>query len=238
MQSSTSRPGAAWRCGGAVLLVLSLALAGGLGYYVWRDHVLMADSQRKASDRLASAWAAQDPAHARSVTADLPEGTPFAQIQIPRFGEEWSYTILQGVSQETLARGPGHYPASVAPGEIGNFAIAGHRVGYSGVFDRANELQPCDLIVVTTATARYTYKVLPYAAGRPADCPPPTIDAPAGRQIVTPDRSEILNPVPGQAVDVPPREAFITLTTCHPRFSARQRMIIHGVLVSVGDRAS
>ncbi|WP_168172365.1 class E sortase [Pseudonocardia sp. EC080610-09] len=236
MVPTTARPGPArsgraWRRAGAALLVLALVLAGGLGYSVWRDHTVMAQGQQEAGAELVQAWAGQQAAPARSVTAGLAEGDPFARIQIPRFGDDWSYTILQGTSQDVLARGPGHYPRSADPGELGNFALAGHRVGHAGVFDRAAELQPCDPIVVTTATTHYTYKVLPYPGADATDCDLPAT-ATVGRQIVTPDASEVLNPVPGQAADTPPAAALITLTTCHPRYAAQQRMIIHGVLVA------
>ena len=45
----------------------------------------------------------------------------------------------------------------------------------------------------------------------------------AGSQV------DVIAPVPGDP-GATPTERFITLTTCHPMFSARERFIVHGTL--------
>lgn len=56
-------------------------------------------------------------------------GQAFSRIYIPRLGPDYQYAVLAGTSQDVLAAGPGHYMDTQAPGELGNFAIAGHRMG-------------------------------------------------------------------------------------------------------------
>jgi sortase A len=90
--------------------------------------------------------------------------------------------------------------------------------------------------VLETRDSWFVYRVLGDPAtgeftGDPSGIP--------GQQIVRPTDVDVISPVPGRAPGVEPTEAFLTLTTCHPRFSARQRLIIHarldGVAVSKAD---
>jgi sortase A len=123
-------------------------------------------------------------------------------------------------------------------------------VTHGAPFTNIDGLKSCDPLVVETATAWFVYRVLPmsnevlgWAAGKGAqeNCrgvaplPPPYRDVP-GQQIVTPDAVSVVGPesMPTSDVGIAPaaHARLITLTTCHPRFSARQRLIVHGVLVA------
>ena len=86
-------------------------------------------------------------------------GDAFALIRIPRFGHDYVRPILQGVDLDILDRGVGHYPESVKPGEVGNFAVAGHRVTYAKPFNKIAELKAGDAIVVETRDTWYVYRV-------------------------------------------------------------------------------
>ncbi|MCA2189840.1 class E sortase [Nonomuraea cavernae] len=137
-------------------------------------------------------------------------GTAVAMLRIPRLGRDYRYAVIEGVSTEDLKKGPGHYPGSAQPGQIGNFVISGHRTTYAAPFKRIGELRRGDEIIADARDARYTYRV-------------------TKQEIVRPDEVEVIAPVPGKP-DARPSRAVITLTTCHPEYSAAQRLIVHGVL--------
>jgi sortase A len=151
------------------------------------------------------------------------EGEPVLRLEVPRFGR--AFTVLEGVRTDVLARGPGRYPGSPAPGEPGNLALAGHRTTRGAPFDAADALRPCDPLVLRTRDAWWVYRVLPCAPGLPADY----ADVP-GVRVVAPGDRGVLAPVPGRP-GLAPTAALLTLTTCHPRFSARERLVVHAALV-------
>lgn len=191
----------------------------------------------------------------RTSRHDVVDGQGFAKLHIPSFGSDFQFTVLEGTTEDTLSVGPGHYTGTAFPGEDGNFAVAGHRVGKGAPFNDLDALRSCDAIIAETATAWYVYRVLPmdtevadWAVGRGTDptCAGSTGERTpvvplgglyagvVGRQIVLPSQSDVIAPVPGEPAAQPVEGeslALLTLTTCHPRFSARERMIIHGVLV-------
>ncbi|MCA1672476.1 MAG: class E sortase, partial [Actinobacteria bacterium] len=178
------------------------------------------------------------------------EGDGIARLFVPGFGSDYSFTVLEGTSAEILAAGPGHYTDTALPGQPGNFAVAGHRVGKGAPFNDLDLLESCDALVVETRTEWFVYRVLPLQGEAPgwaegegaqercrgvAPLPPPYPEVP-GKEIVPPSDGSVIAPVPGQPRDAalpPDAEArLITLTTCHPKFSARERLIVHGVLVA------
>jgi sortase A len=134
--------------------------------------------------------------------------------------------VLEGTAEDQLSRGPGHYVGTALPGQPGNLALAGHRVGKGSPFLDADQLRPGDPIVVETADSWFVYRVL----GDP-DTGDYTTDPSGipGQQIVRPTDVAVIAPTPG-AVGVAPSAAYLTLTTCHPKYSARQRLIVHAVL--------
>lgn len=129
-------------------------------------------------------------------------GDGVALIQIPKIGVE--RVVVEGIGIEDLKRGPGHYPGTSFPGEKGNVVISGHRTTYGAPFYRLDELQPGDEIRLTDRLDRLSvYKVTEQKIVRPTDL----------------------------TVVVPSDDARLTLTTCNPRFSAKQRLIIVASLV-------
>jgi sortase A len=125
-----------------------------------------------------------------------------AIIRIPKIGVDKA--VVEGVGVPDLKKGPGHYPTSPMPGQPGNAAIAGHRTTYGAPFYRLDELHPGDEIRVTTRQGRFRFSV-------------------ESTEIVKPSQTEVLDP---------PKDglAHLTLTTCNPRYSARQRLVVHAVL--------
>ncbi|MCY3631980.1 MAG: sortase [bacterium] len=138
------------------------------------------------------------------------QGLAVARIQIPRIGVD--KTVVEGVRVSDLRKGPGHYPATPIPGQAGNAAIAGHRTTYGAPFGEIDELLPGDEIIVTTIQGEFVYQVIEQGEGY-------------GHFIVPPTAIEVLEQ---NFRDHPNR---LTLTACHPKGSARQRIIVVGELV-------
>ena len=163
-------------------------------------------------------------------------GEAFAQLYIPTFGSDYRFAIIEGTNEDDLLRGPGRYADSQMPGEMGNFAVAGHRVGKGAPFNDLGKLETCDDIVVETQTERITYRVLPID-GEQVDCfngIPPEYSHVVGRHITTPGDVSVTNPVPES--DAAPNREILTLTTCHPQFSNAERMIVHAMEVEKEEK--
>ena len=93
---------------------------------------------------------------------------------------------------------------------MGNVALAGHRVTYGKPFNQIAELVTGDAVVLETEEAWFTYRV-------------------TTSEIVSPREVDVIAPVPGDPTAVP-TQRMLTLTTCHPMFSARQRYVVYAVL--------
>ncbi len=140
-------------------------------------------------------------------------GKAFALVHVPRFGTGYEPRIvLEGTDEETLQDGVGHYTGTALPGAVGNFALAGHRVTYGKPFNAVADLREGDAVMVETKDTWFTYRVREYL-------------------IVTPAQLEVIAPSPGSPGAVP-TERLLTLTTCNPMFSARERYIVHATLES------
>ena len=139
------------------------------------------------------------------------QGSAIARIQIPRINID--KTVVEGVRVSDLRKGPGHYPTTAFPGQEGNAAIAGHRTTYGAPFGEIDKLLPGDEIVVTTIQGQFTYQVLEQGEGH-------------GHLIVPPTAVEVLDQ---NFRDNPNR---LTLTACHPKGSARQRIIVVAELLN------
>jgi sortase (surface protein transpeptidase) len=226
------------------LIALGVGLALVVAVVVAVGDRSAAQAQRAAAADLDRTWRdGVDPLYAAAATA---AGTPLARLRIPALGPDGTSVLLEGTDDAVLARGPGHYTGTPFPGALGNAALAGHRVSRGAPFEGLGELTSCDAIVVETRDTVLTYRVLPFdgevqgwAEGKGSTPACAGVDVPTGdyaglvgRQIVTPDRVDVLAPVPGRP-GLQPSEPLrlLTLTTCHPRFSARERMVIHAVLV-------
>ncbi|MFN2496209.1 MAG: class E sortase [Pseudonocardiaceae bacterium] len=228
---------------GELLITLGLVVLLFVFYAVYVTDWLSAQRQREATAELNEQW--RNP---RGLADHPVEGDGIAKLYIPSFGPDYAFTVLEGTGANTLAIGPGHYPGTALPGQPGNFAVAGHRVGKGAPFNDLDLLSSCDAIVVETVDQWFVYRVLPlqgeaenWAASRArlpqcagvGPLPGPYADV-VGKQIVFPAQSEVIAAVPGRPglAPSPGQAGLITLTTCHPQFSARQRLIVHGVLVA------
>ena len=142
------------------------------------------------------------------------EGEAIAQLNIPALN--LSKTVVAGVGVEALRKGPGHYSHTPLPGMPGNSAIAGHRTTWGAPFGDINKLEPGDEILIQTVQGSFTYRVVEQMGGR-------------GHFIISPNRLDVLD----QDFDTYPNR--LTLISCHPKLTARQRIIVVAELV--GDPA-
>lgn len=188
---------------GAAVLVFVGYQAQGTGLYT-------AHAQFSLRHALQDDW---DPSSRPQPAAVAPAtlGSGVAILRVPRFGRDYVSVIVEGVGTADLRRGPGHYPASALPGAIGNFAVAGHRTTYGAPFARLDELQAGDALVLETRRSWLTYRV-------------------TESRVVAPTAVTVTAPVPGEA-GRRPTAALLTFTTCHPRHSDRQRLVVFGRLV-------
>jgi sortase A len=166
--------------------------------------------QSSLRNQLQHEWSAQpaskgDPK--RAAPRRVARGKGLAVLDIPKI-QLVNKVIVEGVGRDELRKGPGHVPSTVPPGQPGTFGVSGHRTTYGAPFYRLDELEKGDTITVVTRDAIYTYTVTRTAIVRPTD-------------------TQVLDNVSGPNGKL---KATITLTTCHPRYSARQRLVVFGDL--------
>jgi sortase A len=163
----------------------------------------------------------------------IPLGTGIAVLYIPRLGQDFHFTIVQGSVVPTdaqLEEGPAHYRNTALPGAVGNFAVAGHRVGKGEPFLNIDKLRAGDAVVLETKSQWYVYRVKGHPGGSdPQNSRDP--DGLPGREIVVPDDGNVLLPVPDHPGQHP-TERLMTMTTCHPKFTASHRMIVYSALAT------
>jgi len=135
-------------------------------------------------------------------------GDSLTRIQIPRIGVD--VVVVEGTTASALRAGAGHYPSTPLPCEAGNVAIAGHRTTYGKPFANIDRLTTGDLIILKTPIGACTYEV---------SRPPYVVD----KSDFTP-------------VQAPrdPTARELTLTSCHPKGSAKQRIIVKARFVRDG----
>lgn len=210
---------------GKALIVAGLLVLGFAGYQLWGTSLSESNAQADLTNSLASGSAVTSTdgnvkveqlaeelsavdATTAPPTAPPPLGDPVGIITIPKIGLQ--RVIVEGVAKAELKKGPGHYPGTPLPGQAGNSAIAGHRTTYGAPFNRIDELVPGDEIKVATPQGEFTYLVIP-APGQDSQA----------WYTVTPAQVEVLANM---------GDNRITLTACHPKYSAKQRIIVHGLL--------
>jgi sortase A len=125
------------------------------------------------------------------------------RITIPRLGVDT--TMYSGIRIPTLDRGPGHWPGSALPGEVGNVVVAGHRTSANRVFRYIEQIEPGDEIVFEDERGRFVYRAT---------------------------RTEIVDPYSGIWIIEPTDTPTVTLFACHPPGSVRERIVVFGELVT------
>ncbi|MBW3606446.1 MAG: sortase [Actinobacteria bacterium] len=155
------------------------------------------------------------PAAAGEPIAPLDDAAALARVEVRRPGAgpllDGPFYVGEGIAQAQIDRGPSHYPASALPGHDGNFAVAGHRTMHGAPFGDLDEVRHGDEVLVTDRAGRqFLYRV-------------------AEQRIVSPTDTWVVDPDPlGRGTPT------LTFTTCHPRYSARQRLVVWAELVPHG----
>lgn len=212
-----------WRVVGAtgrMMIRAGLLILLFVVYQLWGTGLATSAAQRRLSTRFSElqSTVVTDPSGGQPITApaDLPipePGDPIGRIQISRIGVD--FIMVQGVDLTYLKEGPGHFPQTPLPGQPGNSAFAGHRTTYKAPFNRIDELDPGDLITVTTLQGVFTYRV----DGHPGDPDQP----PVGHIVVSPKELGILDQGVGNR---------LTLMACNPKYSAATRIVVTATLTS------
>ncbi len=165
-----------------------------------------AQEQDRLADSLTREWARPPMPATAAKPAGVDIGDGWAVLRIPALDRDFRQVVVNGVGVEELKRGPGHYPGTAEAGELGNVVLSGHRTTYGAPFERFGELTPGTAVVLETRDTWFTYRVRSSA-------------------IVAPTAVEVTYPVPGRP-GATPTERLLTMTTCHPKYSARQRLIV------------
>ncbi|MDN3352951.1 class E sortase [Actinomadura sp. DC4] len=200
---------------GELCITAGLILLLFVAYELWGTGAYTQAQQHKLSDELNRTWNTT-PSAGKVTTERVALGHGLALIRIPRLGKSFHYVIIEGVSIADLRKGPGHYPGTAMPGQVGNFVVSGHRTTYLAPFNKLGELHGGEQILVDTRTTQYVYKVTSTKVVRPSDV-------------------SVASPVP-ERPRANPTKKLITLTTCNPKYSAAQRLIVFGQLVSTKPR--
>ncbi len=146
-------------------------------------------------------WQRADPGLKPAPAAIRPvPGTAVARLVIPKIGLD--LVVVEGVSPADLKRGPGHMPGTPPIGSKGNAVVSGHRTTYGAPFWSLDRLAAGDEVYAYTREGKFVYRV-------------------EWVRVVAPDELWVIEPTP-----VP----SLTLTTCNPRFSAAQRLVVRAVL--------
>lgn len=200
---------------GRVLLVAGVLVLLFIPYLIWGTGVITAQAQadlRQQFARTQRASHASGPLHPPTPTTGTPTvappiappplGGPVGILAIPKISV--SMVVVEGTDADQLRSGPGHYPGTPLPGEAGNVAIAGHRTTYLHPFYNLDGLAPGDPVMVLTVQGLFSYHVVSIRVVDPTDV----------------------------AVVAPTATPMLTLTTCNPRYSASQRLVVQAALVS------
>lgn len=206
---------------GELLLTFGVLALGYAGWQLWLADPVLGDQQQQAAQVFA---AELGPTVAAPPETELRTDAPpaevavadresFAVMYVPRLGQ-FQRTVGEGTSRavlDSLDQGLAHYSDSAMPGQLGNFAVAGHRNGQGGPFTHLDEMRVGDRIYVQTEAAWYVYEF-------------------RNHEYVAPSGVGVVAPVPQQP-QTPADGSYLTLTTCNPEWSAAGRLIAYATLV-------
>jgi sortase A len=213
---------------GELLITAGVLVLLFLGWQIWWNNLVTSGQQSSAAAQQSQKWiddALKAPKPAPDTTTaqvDPPviaKPAPyeaFAVIYIPRLGADWKRTIRQTVDTERVLNsytaGVGHYIDTQLPGQVGNFAVAGHDSGWGNTFIDLSKLHIGDRIYVQTKDGWYTYTFRNF-------------------EFVQPSAVGVLLPVPRHP-GAQPVERLMTITTCNPPFHAGERLIAYNAFQS------
>lgn len=221
---------------GELLLTAGLGTLGFMAWKYWLNDIIQGDAQNNAGISLSAQFEqdylqAPKPQKVEEVKpaegvrggpvpireAPKTEATRFAVLYVPAFGKEYSRTVASGISTfPVLNNYVGYYPDSDAPGAVGNFALAGHRLAYGAPMQNLPNLQVGDHAYVETVDGWYEYE---YRSG----------------EYVDPYEVSILAPVP-RYPELPGGDRIMVLMTCNPIYSTAERVVAYLTFVGFTPR--
>ncbi|MDP4585778.1 MAG: class E sortase [Microbacteriaceae bacterium] len=223
---------------GETLVTAGLFVLLFLGWHVWFNDIVQGAAQDKAAALLSNTWTAVPTSAAEfdratgtsdGAIADVPppvvespgNANSFATVLVPRFGPRFERTVAEGVDEEKVLNnrltGVGHYSNTALLGQVGNFAVAGHRTTYGAPFGDVDKLRIGDRIYVETQDGWYIYRF-------------------RNLEYVYPSGVSVLNPVPQLQIDA--KDRILTMTSCHPKLSAAERFIAYAIYESFVPRSN
>lgn len=175
---------------GRSLIWVGMLMLGYVGYQLWGTGL----NEAREQDQLARVLESPRPPNS------IPDyGDAVGRISIPSLDVD--KVIVAGVDWKSLKKGPGLFPNSPLPCQLGNVSLAGHRTTFGAPFERINELKAGDAITIETPTGECTYTV----KGDPTIVPPTAV--------------EILR-------TTDPNVGMLTLVSCHPKWTASKRIVV------------
>jgi sortase A len=196
---------------GLALILTGLGFLGYVGWQYFGTNVVAKQQQAEVKQVLKDDW------------GKGLDGDAIGLLRVDRFGDDYEIPIVPGFDDDALSRGVGWDKKGARPGEIGNVAVAGHRVTHGEPFRDFLKLRKGDLVEIETRTNVYTYELR-------QDGDAITVDFTVGwplQRVPDPDKA-------GER----PTASVLTLLTCSELFHTRNRNVVIGDLVSDVDKST
>jgi sortase A len=198
---------------GEVLITAGLVVLLFVAWQLWWTDVIAGRAQAEARAGLQQQWTIGETDTSVPTEIETTYGKPFGLMYVPALRDRaWGVPIIQGTEHYLLSDGVGHHVDTALPGQLGNFAVAGHRTTYGAPFADIEQLKPGDQVIVETKKGWFIYEL-------------------DDHKIINWWEGWVLDPVPGKPRNTVPKEALITIYACHPKYSAAQRYVWFGHLV-------
>ncbi len=209
---------------GEILVTAGVVVFLFLGWQLWLNDIIVGDQQNHVAADVAHSWDVGNSNQNQeskpvdfgepAVTATPKENATFAVLYVPRFGSDWVREVAEGIGvADVLNKGRiGHYPTTQLPGQVGNVALAAHRLAYGAPFRDIDQLQLGDKLYIKTQDGYYTYSF-------------------RNLEYVGPNGVGVLEPVPQRPGDVA-TGSLLTIMSCNPKYSVAERLIAYAVFES------
>jgi len=197
---------------GELLMTMGIVVLLFAAYELWGTGLVTDREQGRLVEALEQAW--REPVRRPGSTEPDPvpveAGSGVAVMRVPAFGADWSKVVVEGTGREELKKGPGRMAGTADFGAVGNTVVSGHRTTYGAPFVDLDRLVPGDAVLVETQEAILVYRMY-------------------GSEVVRPTDVAVALPVPRRP-GATPTKSLLTLTTCNPKYSARERLIVYAEL--------
>ncbi|MCL2541513.1 MAG: class E sortase [Nocardioidaceae bacterium] len=205
---------------GVGLIGAGVAILLWVAWEFWGTNIISQHRQQEVSSQLQKGWSSGES------TVHTKFGDATAILHVPRFGKNYAVPVLEGDSDNVLASGIGHMPHTQGPGQVGNYALAGHRVTHGEPFAQFPSLRKGDEVYVETRNKTYIY----------------VLDN-SGTSLIVPFtqtwiiHKSPVNPDKGGVEPIASSRRLITLFSCSEIFHTDNRSVVFGHLVQVKPRA-